>query len=358
MEALDWGMQDRSVGLVDWRTASAIGSRLAGGGPQLSAIQRARMEEDFAELVPEAESLVVDFTRLHPDGFRARPWVMQRNEWIDANLRGFQRVLEPLAKRVLSRGGAGATAGIRRKGLGLQVGLLMGYVARKVLGQYDLFLPPDDDGLLYFVGPNVAGIERRFRFQRRDFRMWLCLHEVCHRVQFGSVPWLRGHLTGHIDDYLSAVELDPKRLLEALKHAVEELRTKGGRSSQELIFLLMTPEQRAVLERVQALMSLLEGHANFVMDRVGAGRVKSADRMRRSLQERRKSTGLEKTFQRVIGFESKIRQYDVGERFVAKVVDSAGMDSFNLVWADPANLPAMDEVLNPERWLARVAPAG
>src|SRR5207247_3217196 len=117
----------------------------------------------------------------------------------------------------------------------------------------DLFLAPDDDGLLYFVGPNVVGIERRFRFPKRDFRLWLALHEAAHRVQFGSVPWLRGYLTGQIDEYLASVEIDPKRLIEALKQAVEEIRTKGGRRGQDLIFLLMTPEQRVVLERIQAL---------------------------------------------------------------------------------------------------------
>jgi coenzyme F420 biosynthesis associated uncharacterized protein len=356
MEAIDWSMADQSTRLVDWRTASAVGARLAGSGAQLSDVQRARLSEEFAELVPQAEDLVVEFTGLQPDGYRARPWVMSRPEWIDANLRGFQRVLEPLAKRVLERGGSGRTAGLRRKGLGLQVGLLMGYVSRKVLGQYDLFLPPDDDGLLYFVGPNVASVERRFRFPQRDFRLWLSLHEVAHRVQFGSVPWLRGFLAGQVDAYLSAMEVDPKRIVDALKRAVEEVRTKGSSSVQNLIFLLMTPEQRAVLERVQAMMSLLEGHANFVMDRVGAGIVKDAARMRRSLQERRRSSGIERTFQRAIGFESKIRQYDIGERFVAQVVEEAGRDGFNRVWESEGNLPSMSEVMKPADWLARVSP--
>jgi coenzyme F420 biosynthesis associated uncharacterized protein len=356
MAAVDWSMNDRTSGLVDWRTASSVGGRLASAGAPLTDLDRARLDDDFAEAVPKAEALVVEFTGLHPQGYGARPWVMSRPEWIDANLRGFQRVLEPLATRVLQRTGSSRTAGIRRKGLGLQVGLLMGYVGRKVLGQYDLFLPPDDDGLLYFVGPNVAGVERRFRFPRRDFRLWLSLHEVCHKVQFGTVPWLRGFLTDQIETYLSAMEVDPKRILEALKRAVEEVR-KGGKKAQDLIYLLMTPEQRAVLERVQGVMSLLEGHANFVMDRVGTDKVAEAARMRRSLQERRQASGIERTFQRVIGFESKIRQYDVGERFVAEVVDAAGMDAFNRVWDGEANLPTMAEVMKPADWLARVAPS-
>src|SRR5919204_1183539 len=174
----------------------------------------------------------------------------------------------------------------------------------------------------------------------------------------GSVPWLRGYLTGQVDAYLSAMEVDPKRIVEALKRAVQEVRTKGTRSAQSLIFLLMTPEQRAVLERVQALMSLLEGHANFIMDRVGDGRVRDAARMRRSLQERRQASGIERTFQRVIGFDTKIRQYDVGERFVAHVVDGAGIEAFNRVWDSADNLPSMSEVMKPADWLARVVSSG
>jgi coenzyme F420 biosynthesis associated uncharacterized protein len=280
--------------------------------------------------------------------------VLSRSQWIDQNLRGFQTVLEPLAARVLGRKNQGGS--VRRKGLGLQIGLLMGYVSRKVLGQYDLFLPPDDDGLLYFVGPNVVQVERRMRFRRRDFRLWLSLHEVAHRVQFGSVPWLRTHLTGQVDAYLDSVELDSKRVMEALRRAAEQVRS-GERRGQDLIFLFMTEEQRTILGRVQALMSLLEGHANYVMDTVGAERVPGADRMRRGLHDRRKSSGIERSFQRLIGFESKVRQYDVGERFVAAVVERAGMAGFNRVWDEPANLPSLEEVMAPDRWLARVGPA-
>ncbi len=355
VEAVDWGMHDRdpSSSLVDWKLASTIGARLSRGGPTLSQTERARLNEDFAELVPAAEVMVSEFTGLKPEGYRARAWAMPRNQWIDQNLRGFQTVLEPLAARVLGEKGHGGS--VRRKGLGLQVGLLMGYVSRKVLGQYDLFLPPDDDGLLYFVGPNVVAVERRLRFRRRDFRLWLSLHEVTHRVQFGSVPWLRNHLIGQVDAYIGSVELDSKRVIEALKRVAEEVRA-GGRRGQDLLFMFMTPEQRVIIDRVQALMSLLEGHANYVMDTVGAKNVPGADRMRRGLHDRRKSSGIERSFQRLIGFESKVRQYDVGERFVAGVIERAGMAGFNRVWEGPEHLPSLEEVMAPDRWLDRVRP--
>jgi coenzyme F420 biosynthesis associated uncharacterized protein len=350
---LDWTMQGPG-GLLDWSTASSIGRRLAGPGPQLTRIDRARTVEDFSELVPQAEALVTEFTGLTHDGYRARSWLMNRGEWIDANIRGFQRVLEPLAARALS--GHGVNPGsIRRKVMGAQVGSLMGYVSRKVLGQYDLFLPPDDDGLIYFLGPNVVEVEQRFRFPKRDFRMWLCLHEVTHRVQFGGVPWLRGFLTRQIDGYLSQIDLDPKRLLDALRRAVEEVRQRGARGA-DLLPLLMTPEQREIFDRMQGLMSLLEGHASYVMDELGREHLQDADRMKRGLQQRRKSSSVERSFQKLIGFDRKISQYDTGHRFVAHVVERAGMSGLNRVWESEQKLPTHAEVVDPDAWLARVSP--
>jgi coenzyme F420 biosynthesis associated uncharacterized protein len=341
-------------GLLDWATASRVGHRLSGRGPALTKVERARVVEDLSELVGEAEGLVREFTGLSYEGYQARSWVMNRGEWIDANLRGFQRVIEPLATQALARHGVRAGP-FRRKMLAAQVGSLMGYVSRKVLGQYDLFLPPDDDGLIYFVGPNVAEVEQRFRFPKRDFRMWLCLHEVTHRIQFGAVSWLKPYLTRQVEDYLSQIELDPKRVLEALRKAVDEVRQHGARGA-DLLALLMTPGQREIFERMQGLMALLEGHASFVMERLGEDHVNQAERMRRGLQERRRSSALERGFQRLIGFDRKISQYDTGRRFVEHVVDKAGMSGFNRVWQDEGTLPSLAEVLQPDDWLARVSP--
>src|SRR5439155_21313566 len=203
--------------LVGWRTAGTVGRKVAGIGEQLSAVDRARLFEDFGELVPEAERLVEEFTGLSPSPARSRAWVMSRDEWLGANLRGFERILEPFARKVVASRSNGAMASIRRTVLGAQVGGLLGYLGHRVLGQYDMFLPPDDDGLIYFVGANVDGVERKFRFPAREFRLWISLHEVTHRLQFGEAPWLRGYLTGLMDSYLDSVEIDPGWLLERLR---------------------------------------------------------------------------------------------------------------------------------------------
>ena len=350
------GMTLAAERLIDWKAAQAVGSRIAGTGPALSSLERARLHEDFAEVVPEAESLVAAFTELQPGDRRARPWVMTRDEWLGANLRAFERVLEPFAQKVLTDRDESALAGLRRKTLGAQIGGLLGYLGHKVLGQYDLFAPPDDEGTLYFVGPNVVTVERRHQFPPREFRLWVSLHEVSHRVQFAGVPWLRGHVSGLVDSYLSSVEVDPKRLLESLRRAVEEVR--GGQSEWKgwgWIFLLMTPQQRDTFRRMQAVMSLLEGHGNFVMDAVATrNRIPGVARFRQKLRERRNRTGVEKAFQRAIGFDTKVKQYDMGERFVAEVVGQVGMGGFNRVWESPETLPLRSEIADPAAWVRRV----
>ena len=349
---VDWSMGSRAAALVDWSTARETGRRVAGPGPQTSAEDRARLREDLATLVPHAETLVSEFTELAPSGYRSRPWVLSRTEWIGANLNGLQRLLEPLAERLVPAGAS--RSGLKRKALGAQVGGLLGYVSKKVLGQYDAFLPPDDEGLIYFVGPNLVEAEGRFRLPARDFRLWVALHETTHRIQFGATPWLRAYLQQQSDASRSPVQGDTRQLVEQLRRALEDARSHGAPRGVNGILLFLTPEQRELFKKMQAFMSLLEGHASFVMNEIGAREIPDLNRLRRSLKQRRQAAGMEKTFQRAIGFDQKVRQYDVGEGFVRSVVTRAGIEGFNLLWQDEANLPTLSEIGEPGRWIARV----
>jgi coenzyme F420 biosynthesis associated uncharacterized protein len=342
--------------LIDWKAAMAVGRNVAGTGTPLTAVDRARLFEDFGELVPETEHVIQEFTGLSPGTYRSRAWVMTREEWLRANIRGFERVLEPFARKLMTQRTDGRLAQVRRSVLGAQVGAFLGYLGHRVLGQYDMFLPPDDDGVLYFVGANVAGVERKFQFDPRQFRTWICLHEVTHRLQFGGSSWLRGHLTSLMDAYLASVEVDSGWLAQRLKAAIDELRSGSGEHrGLGWVFLLMTPDQRDVVRQMQAVMSLLEGHGNFVMTRLSEGRIPSADRFRKVLHERRHRRGFDRAFQKAIGFDVKVRQYDLGERFVSEVVELAGMEGFNRVWEGPPALPTLDEIARPADWVARVA---
>jgi len=351
--AIDWSMGSRAAVLVDWGTAAETGRRVGGNGPPTPAVERARLREDLAGIVPEAEAAIGEFTGMHADGFRSRPWVMSRGDWVRANLNGLQRLLEPLAEKLVPPGANRSE--LRRKALGAQIGGLLGYVSRKVLGQYDVFLPPDDDGLLYFVGPNVVEAERRFGLPPLDFRLWIAIHEVTHRVQFAGAPWLKPYLKRHIDEYLDTVQVDSREMIAQLRRAADEIRAGADWRGPQGILLLMTDEQRALFATLQAMMALLEGHASFVMNRVAADRVQDLGRMRRALKARRGAGGMEKGFQRAIGFETKIAQYDMGERFVRAVVDASGMEAFNRIWEREEHLPTLEEIAEPARWVGRVA---
>jgi len=350
---VDWSMGSQAARLADWDLALAIGRRVAGPGARVAPADRARMREDFAELVPSTQDRVEEFARMQAGGFPARGWVMGRGEWIRANLGGLQRMLEPLAGRILASKPGGT---FRRKTLGVQAGALLGYVSRRVLGQYDAFLPPDDEGLLYFVGPNVAEVEARFSLPARDFRLWIAVHEVTHRVQFGSAPWLRAHIREQVDRYLGTISLDSKDFTAQLRRAVDEARSGADLRGMGGLFLLLNEEQRAIVRHVQGVMSLLEGHASYVMNEVAREHVRDLDRMRSALAERRRRAGgVERSFQRAIGFDKKIEQYDAGERFVRDVVARVGIEGFNRVWLAAEALPTVEEIAEPATWVARVA---
>ena len=355
-DGLDWSMTARSSSIVDWNAAEAVGRRIGGRGPLTTGEERDRLRADLAAAVAEAEGAIAEVTGLTTAGSRSRAWVLSRRTWVGRNLQGLERALDPVAER-LTKGERWSDG--RRVAVGLQIGGLLGYASRKVLGQYDLFVPPDDDGLLYFVGPNVIEAERRSSsLPPRDFRLWIAAHEVTHRVQFAATPWLRGYLLDLVDRYLGTMELDPGAMSAQLRRAVEEVRAGRLPEGFGAVFLLLSEEQRELFRRMQGLMSLLEGHASYVMNEVARGRVADLEAMRRTLRERRAGIGAaERAFQKASGFELKSRQYDAGERFVRAVVDRVGMDGFNAVWARAEHLPLPEEIAEPARWIARVAGA-
>lgn len=237
--------------------------------------------------------------------------------------------------------------------------MLLGWMSGRVLGQYDMLVleeeNPDDQDIVYYVGPNVLALEKRFAFPPRDFRLWLALHEVTHRAQFTGVPWMREHYLSLIDMTLSSIDPDPKRFLNALLKALEDLRE--GKSPLEdggVMTLLASDEQRAALQKVGGLMSLLEGHGDVTMDRAGIGHVRHAHRFARVLRERRQqSRGVAKLVQRLIGLEAKLNQYEQGERFIAAVEAARGPRGIDAVWQGPEWLPTLEEIREPREWIER-----
>ncbi len=352
-----------SAGPVDWQLAERVAVRAARREPFAESYLAHSLQRDFDEATQEAEELVAATTGLRSLSGPARARVTDRAGWARANVQSFQRLLRPLTDRLGERIGTSPGSGVARRIGGVEVGMLLGWMSSRVLGQYDMLViddpsaSRDDQDLVYYVGPNVLALEKRFAFPPKEFRLWLALHEVTHRAQFTGVPWLREHYLGLVQQTLSAVDPDPKRFLEALGRVVTDLRS--GRAPLEdggVIALLASPEQRVVLDKVGGLMSLLEGHGDITMDRAGADRIPSAHRFSRVLRERRASVNpATKLLQRVIGLEAKINQYAQGERFIEEVERlGGGPDALNPVWRGAAWLPSLAEIRDPEEWLDRV----
>ena len=354
--------------LVDWDLAERIAIRSAGREPFADSYLADSLEPDFAELTTLAEELVTAETGLRSLAGPARAQVTDRAGWVRANIASFQRILGPVTDRLGKRVG-GPSAVVMRSAGALEVGLLLGWMSGRVLGQYDLLVAsepasdgsgataPDAGDAVYYVGPNVLGIEKRFGFPPREFRLWLALHEVTHRAQFTGVPWMREHYLSLIEKMLASADIDPVMLLGALKRAVDEIR--AGRSPLAeggVAHLLASPEQRKILDQIGGLMSLLEGHGDITMNRAGIGHVPSAERFARVLQQRRTTANLvQRTMQRLLGLEAKLHQYQQGEDFITEIERIGdGKEALEPVWRGPTWLPTLAEIRDPQEWIDRV----
>jgi coenzyme F420 biosynthesis associated uncharacterized protein len=338
---------------VDWQLAQRVAGMVAGTDPLARSYHGASLERDFKEVTSVAEELVAGFTGLRSLEGPATALVLDRRAWVAANIGSFRKMLAPFTDRVRDRLARSPLASVGRGAAGAEMGLLLGFLAQRVLGQYDLLLGDTGDAV-YYVGPNVLALEKRFAFRPRDFRLWIALHEVTHRAQFTGVPWMKDYFLGLVEQSMGVIDPDPKRLLRALQRAVEEVRAGRNPLDGGLVGLLATDEQREVLDQVQALMSLLEGHGNVVMDRLGREHVAGAERMHRVLQARRQTTGINRQIQKLLGFEMKMRQYEIGERFISAIEERAGLELLDRAWQGPEWLPTLEELANPDKWIERV----
>jgi coenzyme F420 biosynthesis associated uncharacterized protein len=263
-------------------------------------------------------------------------------------------LVDALTEKQDSRPGPIATA-IGSRATGVQAGGLLAFLSSRVLGQYEIF---GTGGRLLLVAPNIVAAERKLGVDPADFRLWVCLHEVTHQLQFTAVPWLKPHLESEIATFVEATDLSADVLRERLQDLLRSVAdaVRGSEDNSEgLMALIKDPAQRAVLDRVTAVMSLVEGHAEYVMDGVGPDVVPTVKTLRKRFAQRRKGRGpLDRVLRRLLGLEQKMKQYAEGRVFVGGVIDLVGMDGFNRVWEGPQNLPLLEELTAPERWVERV----
>ncbi|GFM97882.1 zinc-dependent metalloprotease [Streptomyces fulvorobeus] len=363
--------------MVDWNLAVATATRLVRPGPEISREEARAVVAELRRHAKASEEHVRSFTRMIPEGAEPEDTpvlVVDRAGWIRANVAGFRELLRPLLGKMQDRrsgGPGGAVLGaVGGKVTGVELGMLLSFLASRVLGQYETFAPATRElpasakggGRLLLVAPNIVHVERELEVNPHDFRLWVALHEETHRTQFTGVPWLRDHLKGEIQSFLDETDVDPMTVLERLREAAQSLSGAGrpegeeGDQGRSLVEIVQTPAQREILGRLTAVMSLLEGHADFVMDGVGPEVVGSVAEIREKFQQRRaRGAGrLDQALRRLLGLDAKLRQYRDGERFVSAVVREVGMDGFNRVWTSPNTLPTKAEIAAPAEWIARV----
>lgn len=344
--------------MIDWDFALKTAERMVPPGPVMSAHEVDDVVADLRAAASAAEAPVREFTGLAPPaGNGTGVLVIDRPRWVEANLASSRVMLEPIFAKLQesNRAPTGMAKSVSESINGIEIGALLSFLSTKVLGQFDPF--GTDPGRLLLVAPNIVQAERQLGVDPHDFRRWVCLHEETHRVQFTAVPWLRDHLRSLIGEFTEATEFDAAALGKLLTSGIGEIvRIIRGVSDASLMDVLQNDAQRAVVDKMTGVMSLLEGHADVVMDGVGPEIIPTVVEIRRAFERRRRSgtSGLDRIIRRLLGLEAKMRQYRDGAGFVRSVTDQVGHDGFSAVWASAENLPSRAEILSPETWVKRV----
>jgi coenzyme F420 biosynthesis associated uncharacterized protein len=352
--------------MVDWEQAREI-AVLVAQSEAVPTQPEDGAEVDFEGMMKRSEELVREYSHLDAKEPVGPLLVFDRPDWIEANLASFRLIFQPLAesygktlqrleeqrKRPM-RFGRRFTHGL----FTTQLGMVMGYLARSVLGQFDLGLPrPEDGGKLYIVYPNLLKAEGKMRLVPEDFRLWITLHEVTHAFEFAANPWIREYLRSLMETYFKSVSLRleemgmrlrPQELRDSRK--LNEAISQGG-----LVSIVHTPEQQEILSHIQAFMSLVEGYSNLIMDMVGEDVIPSFKEMSIAFRHRRDSkSGAERFVERMLGFDLKLQQYQVGELFCKEVVEKKDLDFLNQAWKREENLPTAEEIHHAFQWIERI----
>lgn len=353
---------------VDWGVAVATANRLLRPGPDVPRAEADRAVRALREYSVSAETHVREVTGLGGDLPVLEGDVVDRPGWLRGATRGLAELTDAALATTSARSPgaiAEVLAGIGSRGAGVQAGAVLAYLGTKVLGQYDPFTLDEaatgaaaERGRLLLVAPNIVAAQRALEVPDDDFQMWVCLHESTHRLQFNAVPWLREHFAASLGSLLTQMEGSAGEFLGRLPTALRELRSGRNDASPGVlgvVELLQSPDQRAALDRIIAISTLLEGHADHVMDAVGPRVVPSVHTIRERFTQRRAGGGiLDRVLRSLLGVDAKIKQYAQGAAFTRHVVDAVGMDGFNAVWTAPEYLPSRAEITAPDTWLRRV----
>ena len=347
-----------SPGLVDWSIAYRLGKRIAGDGE--SQLDEIAVRATCGEALDKA----LAYTTLEPTSAVPEVEVVEREEWIAANIAELSALVVPMEERFadeldlpgpfgpIARKALGATAGA-------EAGAVVGYAAKRVLGQYVVSLGRDPgDPRMLLVGANLDAAAAKLEVESEAFLLWVSIHEQTHSIQFGSVPWLRDHIAGLVSELLGAASggLDIREILGRAKDLVSPDPRAGLRRifAGELTRVFASPEQAAIMDRTQATMAVVEGYAEHVMDEASSGEP-GLEIMRERMDARRAHrAGVADTIARFLGLGQKLRQYELGKKWCDAVASEAGIEGLDRVWEAPEALPSLEELDDASAWMSRI----
>ncbi|HUB36337.1 MAG TPA: zinc-dependent metalloprotease [Solirubrobacteraceae bacterium] len=375
---------------IDWQTAQRVGELMAGSAPtgRMPVRSVQPLAHDFARRVSEYTGLELS-RELPPLEAVDRPG------WIAANLRTMRPLLESMERAKQDANGSrgllsGPVEAVSGHVLGAQLGAVTGLLSQRVLGQYDIsLLDPSATPRLLLLEPNLLAASRTLKVDREQLLAWVAIHEITHAVQFSGAPWLQEHLASLLRELLQGLQVavggssgepsgegsaaaggkdtageqgqsggrfpDPRELLRWAREGELQALIERARHG-ELLRLTLGEDRWRLVERMQATMSLIEGHAEHTMDAVGAELLPGLPRLRIAMDRRRESRGLPwRVLERLLGLELKMRQYEAGRSFCDHVVEQAGVETLALAWRSPAELPSGQEIAQPAQWLARMS---
>jgi coenzyme F420 biosynthesis associated uncharacterized protein len=349
--------------LIDWEQARTIAVNM-NRGQALTQTERDQLDAYYRDLGQRCVPIVSAYTKSELPRTLDQTFAFDRVDWINANVDGFRAMFAPLEELNPNKGGKQTVAaalwgGLNQKMLSAELGFLLGYLARRVLGQYDLALlgrEPVSEGKLYYVEPNIRSVEHGLGLPAEEFRMWLALHETTHAFEFEAHPWVREHFNHLLEQYFEFLREDVgylKQGMRGVRTLIDRAR-ENRQGNANWIEAIMTPEQRSLFHEMQALMCMVEGYSNHVMNAVGRDLLPSFDLISKKFEQRQSQRNTAaRIFARLTGLDMKLEQYRLGEAFIDEVVRKHGHDVARLIWDGPEYLPTMAELRAPDKWFAR-----
>ncbi len=346
--------------MIDWEKVRGTARRM-NATAEPDAQWRQHWNGYYSEMVKKAVPIIEDYAHTPFPRHLDTVNVVSRMDWVDANILSFQQLFGPIEKlyqdaaRNTSAFNQAVQGAISQTVLSAEVGILLGYLARRVLGQYDLSLlgqEPLSTGKVYFVEPNIAGVVQNLGIDGDEFRLWIALHETTHAFEFESHPWVRQHFNAILERYFGLIS-NELRQSGGFGRFIQRFRENDQKSAW--IERVMSPEQRTLFSELQALMSIVEGYSNHMMNAIGVKLMPNYDQIKDRMESRQKNRGVvDRLFIKLTGLDLKMEQYRLGEIFVDAVVAKKGIDFANLMWAEAKYLPTLEEVKQPDLWVSRV----